>query len=200
VLGTTEEEQLVTADLCHGDLDPAQLPFLPTWCCSVAGQAPSAAVLAGGAGWVGGADRADPDHLAVGGLTLRGAAIVLPQLPAEAAVEPVAVPAVVAILELPPLPPPPPLEAPAGSGPDAILAAFAGHPGLPWALRVAACESSFNPYAVNAHSGASGLFQFMPSTWRTTPFGYASIWDPTAQAQAARWMYDRGRVSEWVCR
>jgi soluble lytic murein transglycosylase-like protein len=176
------------------------------------------AVLAGGAGWVGSADPnpdleagqgvlaasgsapADPGDAAVGGPFLRGAAIVLPQLPAEASVEPVAAPAVIAILELPLPPPPPPVEAPAGSGADAILAAFAGHPGLGWALRVAACESGFNPYAVNRYSGASGLFQFLPSTWRTTPFGNASIWDPTAQAQAARWMYDNGRVGEWVCR
>jgi hypothetical protein len=82
---------------------------------------------------------------------------------------------------------------------EAIHAAFVGHPALGWALRVAACESTFNPYAWNP-SGASGLFQFMPSTWRTTPYGTASIWDPMAQALAARWMYENGRIGEWVCR
>jgi soluble lytic murein transglycosylase-like protein len=145
---------------------------------------------------------ADPDDAAVEVLFLRGAAFVLPQLPAEAPAGPARAPraAVIAVLELPASPPPPPVAATAGSGVDAILAAFAGHPALGWALRVAACESGFNPNAVNPYSGASGLFQFLPSTWRTTPFGNAYIFDPMAQALAARWMYDNGRVGEWVCR
>lgn len=184
------------------------------------------AVLAGGAGWFGSGDPdldpgvsggvlaatglapVDPGDPAAEGLSLRGAAIVLPQLPAEEPAGPAVDPpaAVIAILELPPPPPPPPAPPPppvavwAGSGADAIRAAFAGHPALGWALRVAACESGFNPHAVNGASGAGGLFQFLPSTWRTTPYGNASIFDPMAQAQAARWMYDRGRAGEWVCR
>jgi len=67
-------------------------------------------------------------------------------------------------------------------------------------MRVARCESGYNPGAYNPRSGASGLFQFLPSTWRTTPYAAASIFDPWASAQAARWMFDRGRASEWVCR
>jgi hypothetical protein len=65
--------------------------------------------------------------------------------------------------------------------------------------RRARCESGLNPWARNA-SGASGLFQFLSSTWRTTPFGSFSIFSPFASALAAGWMETRGRGSEWVCR
>ncbi len=66
-------------------------------------------------------------------------------------------------------------------------------------IAVARCESSLNPRAVNPTSGASGLFQFMPSTWRTTPYASASIFDPVANANAAAWMWSVGRRNEWVC-
>ena len=59
---------------------------------------------------------------------------------------------------------------PPGSGGDglaAIYAVFGNSPGLSWALRVANCESHYNPLAINRSSGASGLFQFMPSTWNS---------------------------------
>lgn len=65
---------------------------------------------------------------------------------------------------------------------------------------MAKCESSYNPNAYNP-SGASGLFQFMPSTFAGTPQGKAgdSIWDPVASAEAAAWMYSQGRQAEWEC-
>jgi hypothetical protein len=67
--------------------------------------------------------------------------------------------------------------------------------------RKAACETggTFSPVAYNP-SGASGLFQFLPSTWRSTPFGRFSIWSPYANALAAGWMHAQGRGSEWACR
>lgn len=34
------------------------------------------------------------------------------------------------------------------------------------ALRIAKCESSLNPNAKNAHSSATGLYQFTTPTWR----------------------------------
>lgn len=34
------------------------------------------------------------------------------------------------------------------------------------ALRIAKCESSLNPNAKNAHSSATGLYQFTTGTWR----------------------------------
>lgn len=66
-------------------------------------------------------------------------------------------------------------------------------------LRVARCESNLNPNAVNAGSQASGLFQFLPSTWATTPYADEDIFDPVASANAAAWMWDNGRRNEWVC-
>ena len=86
-----------------------------------------------------------------------------------------------------------------GSGVAAIYAAFGGSPGLTWALRVARCESGYNPRAYNPSSGASGLFQFLPSTWYSHFPGW-NIWDPYAQARAARIFYDNGWQSQWTCK
>jgi hypothetical protein len=66
--------------------------------------------------------------------------------------------------------------------------------------RKAACETG-GTYSASAHnpSGASGLFQFLPSTWATTPYAQLSIWSPYASALAAGWMHQQGRGGEWVC-
>ena len=70
-------------------------------------------------------------------------------------------------------------------------------------LRVAYCESRFNPGAYNA-SGASGLFQFLPSTWAANSVraGYAgaSVFDAVASANVAAWMFAHGQAFQWVCR
>jgi hypothetical protein len=66
-------------------------------------------------------------------------------------------------------------------------------------LRVAECESDLDPYAVNP-SGSYGLFQFVRSTWKSTPYGDQDIFDPSANANAAAWMWSVGRRSEWVCK
>ncbi|MEJ7838826.1 MAG: transglycosylase SLT domain-containing protein, partial [Thermomicrobiales bacterium] len=66
-------------------------------------------------------------------------------------------------------------------------------------IRVAGCESVWDPRAVNSSSGASGLFQFMPGTWLTTPFADQDIFDPGANANAAAWMWSVGRRNEWSC-
>lgn len=66
-------------------------------------------------------------------------------------------------------------------------------------LTVAQCESLLDPNAVNGYSNASGLFQFLPGTWATTPFAGADIFDPVANANAAGWMWSVGRRGEWVC-
>jgi uncharacterized protein YraI len=65
-------------------------------------------------------------------------------------------------------------------------------------LRVAQCESNLNPYAVNP-SGSYGLFQFIRSTWKSTPYGDQDVFNPRANANAAGWMWSQGRKSEWVC-
>lgn len=67
-------------------------------------------------------------------------------------------------------------------------------------------ESRDDPGAKNPRSGAQGLFQFLPSTWRGTPQGRAGLspFDPWAARAAARWMLDVGRGREfatyWGCR
>jgi uncharacterized protein YabE (DUF348 family) len=70
-------------------------------------------------------------------------------------------------------------------------------------LRVAYCESRYNPGAYNA-SGASGLFQFLPSTWAANSvragFAGASPFDPVAAANVAAWMFARGQAAQWVCK
>jgi hypothetical protein len=61
-------------------------------------------------------------------------------------------------------------------------------------------ESHNDPNATNRYSGAMGLYQFLPSTWRTTPQGRAglSAYDPVAATAAAEWMIQQGRIREWV--
>ena len=70
-------------------------------------------------------------------------------------------------------------------------------------LRVAWCESRYNPSAYNA-SGASGLFQFMPRTWAANSVraGYsgASVWDPVASANTAAYMFSIGQAGQWTCK
>jgi surface rod structure-forming protein G/transglycosylase-like protein with SLT domain/uncharacterized protein DUF348 len=71
-------------------------------------------------------------------------------------------------------------------------------------LRVAWCESKYNPNAYNVSSGASGLFQFMPRTWaaNSVRVGYdgASPFDPVAAANVAAWMFANGSASLWTCK
>jgi hypothetical protein len=42
-------------------------------------------------------------------------------------------------------------------------------------LRVAECESNLDPKNVTPPHSASGLFQFLPSTWKTTPYADRSV-------------------------
>jgi soluble lytic murein transglycosylase-like protein len=66
-------------------------------------------------------------------------------------------------------------------------------------LRVARCESNLDPYNVTPPYSASGLFQFLPGTWASTPYANDDIFDPVANANAAGWMWSVGRRNEWVC-
>lgn len=79
------------------------------------------------------------------------------------------------------------------------------------ALRVMKCESSGNPDAVNASSGASGLFQFLDTTWAWVApqvgMGGRSRFDPEANVASAAWLVDftirtahpRGTWAHWTC-
>jgi uncharacterized protein YraI len=66
-------------------------------------------------------------------------------------------------------------------------------------LRVATCESGLDPSQVTPPYSASGLFQFLPGTWASTPYADQDIFDPVANANAAGWMWSVGRRGEWVC-
>ena len=78
------------------------------------------------------------------------------------------------------------------------------------ALRIIQCESLGDPDAYNPYSGASGLFQFLPSTWATTApkagFSGASVFDPTANIGSAAWLANRYQAlgmsywQPWSCR
>lgn len=84
---------------------------------------------------------------------------------------------------------------------EAINLACATYGHCPELWRKARCETggTFSPRAYNP-SGATGLFQFLPSTFRSTPYAVLSIWSPYANAMAAGWMHARGRGGEWTCR
>jgi transglycosylase-like protein with SLT domain len=107
--------------------------------------------------------------------------------------------------------PPPPARPPAPAPPpnygtgtiqDIITKAFAPYgPGaVSWGLRVAQCESGFNPRAYNPAGPYMGLFQFLMSTFRATPSGSGDIYDPVANANAAAWKFANGGASAWGCR
>jgi hypothetical protein len=89
--------------------------------------------------------------------------------------------------------------------PDAVPEAEVAPEPAPrdWVDRVMDClswaESRNVSTAVNPRSGASGLFQFLLSTWMTTPQGRAgySRFDPVASREATRWMIGQGRGREW---
>ena len=66
-------------------------------------------------------------------------------------------------------------------------------------VRVARCESLLDPCAVNRSGPYYGLFQYLKSTWKTTPYGDRDIFDPEAQSLATGWMWKQGRKNEWAC-
>jgi soluble lytic murein transglycosylase-like protein len=89
----------------------------------------------------------------------------------------------------------------AGAVQDLIRQAFGpqGQAAVDWGLRVAACESGYNPNAYNP-SGASGVFQFMPGTFRATPYGGQNIFDASANVNAAAWYFQQHGGGAWSCK
>jgi soluble lytic murein transglycosylase-like protein len=88
--------------------------------------------------------------------------------------------------------------APGGSVESMVEQTFGPH--AEQAKRVAMCESTMNPNAQNP-SGASGLFQILPSTFASTSQAGKSVYDPAANVQAAYEVFSRDGFSwnEWVC-
>lgn len=78
------------------------------------------------------------------------------------------------------------------------------------ALAILECESLGDPDAYNPYSGASGLYQFLPSTWASTSpkagFSGASPFEPEANVGTAAWLANRyhelgqGYWAPWSCR
>lgn len=73
-------------------------------------------------------------------------------------------------------------------------------------LRVANCESpGLSPNLVNTKpvwngEHATGLMQFLPSTFASTPYRRENIFSPYSNALAAGWMWANGRRGEWACK
>lgn len=73
------------------------------------------------------------------------------------------------------------------------------------AVRVAWCESRFNPSSTNLRTGAVGLFQHLPRYWEAraenSGFPGAEPSDPEASVAAAAWaVYNEGGWDTFVCR
>jgi soluble lytic murein transglycosylase-like protein len=78
------------------------------------------------------------------------------------------------------------------------------------ALAILQCESLGDPDAYNPYSGASGLFQFLPSTWASTSpkagFAGAGAFEPEPNVGSAAWLASRyqelgqGFWTPWSCR
>jgi hypothetical protein len=83
-----------------------------------------------------------------------------------------------------------------------IQQAFApyGQTGIDWGLRVAACESGYNANAYNPAGPYYGVFQFLMSTFKATPYGSQNIFDASANVNAAAWKYGQGGAGAWGCR
>ncbi len=72
-----------------------------------------------------------------------------------------------------------------------------------WLASTCACESGFDPNAVNPITGDSGLFQYNRSTWAEFS-GYRGIavpdiWDGHAQAEMSGWAFANGYAHRWCC-
>lgn len=68
--------------------------------------------------------------------------------------------------------------------------------------RIAFCESRYDPRAKNRTSTASGLFQFLDTTWASNRYGRAgfSVWSPLASSFAAAYHMSKYGDRAWECR
>jgi peptidoglycan hydrolase CwlO-like protein len=74
-----------------------------------------------------------------------------------------------------------------------------------WTQEIAICvadiESDFDPLAVNPSTGASGVFQFMPSTWssksRQAGLGSHSVFEARANVAVAAWTVGHDGWGAW---
>jgi hypothetical protein len=67
----------------------------------------------------------------------------------------------------------------------------------PLLWRIARRESNYQAGARNPASSATGLFQFLDTTWAHTPFARFDRSSAYANALAAGWMIENGHSSAW---
>lgn len=66
-------------------------------------------------------------------------------------------------------------------------------------LAIARCESGLQPQRLNdGGSGSSGLMQFMPSTFASTPYRWRWILSAKWNALAGAWLLRRQGTGPWV--
>jgi hypothetical protein len=87
----------------------------------------------------------------------------------------------------------------------AIVAEYFAAEDVNRAVRVAWCESRFDPDSVNLRTGAVGLFQHLPRYWaeraENAGFPGADPTDPEASTAAAAWaVYHGGGWDTFACR
>lgn len=80
-----------------------------------------------------------------------------------------------------------------------------------WAFSIVSCESELDPSAYNSWSGASGLWQFMPSTYSWyrslmnsdssdhSGMEYGSLWSAWSSSHVALYMISLGYSYKWSC-
>lgn len=69
---------------------------------------------------------------------------------------------------------------------------------FPMLLRKARCESGLRWWARNGVH--VGIFQFLGSTWASTPYRWHSPFSAKWSSLAAGYMHHAGRGNEWSCR
>ena len=65
------------------------------------------------------------------------------------------------------------------------------------AFAIAHRESRYDWTQTNSSSGAAGLYQFMPTTWASTPYHRYSRYSPRWAPLAAMWMWKHGGYHHW---
>lgn len=84
-----------------------------------------------------------------------------------------------------------------------VRVVFRRHPQtLIQAMRIVGCESNWDEYDVNSSSQASGLAQFLPSTWRNLPrrISRHRVFHPVWNIRGMFYLWHAdGGFREWVC-
>lgn len=104
-----------------------------------------------------------------------------------------------------------PVAQASGGDAQALIIHWAGVYGVDanWLLRVAKCESGFNPSSVNhgyyaGGGNPSGIFQFLPQTFYANAaragIAGADLWNVDQQAHTAAYMFSIGQSGQWACK